>query len=546
MATYTASAYEFAVNKLPERLEATPAISVVVPMFNSEEYIDECLESILNQTFQNFEVIIVDDCSTDNSVQIVESYAPKFNGRLRLTKTETNSGGGGYVPRNIGFKLARGEYVIFIDSDDFILLTALETLYDAAKQYDADVVYTSAYYRMQKLNDFILHRDGEGRKLLREGLQDEPTLTIDEPNKILSQLLLEEREGNFRNPWSKFIKRKLLTEHRIFFPTRMTTGGDFIWVINVYCHANRFLRLPTPFYFYRLNTASVTKKKREPSNQIFYWISEFVDFVKHLSALENENDVLRDNPAYCLAAFESHFNWCLNRTNEARNELSNQDVYAALRRKCADDSSDLTVPFFFSFIDNERKVSESRLKTIKQLEKERDQLKKFSAPAVSVIIPMYNAAKYIGECLDSLLAQTFQNFEVIVVDDCSTDNSVQIVESYAPKFNGRLYLTHTETNSGSGGVPRNKGISFSRGEYIQFLDADDILTKTALEEMYTLAKKNAADVVYCEQHYKMEADGTNREISIMQPKPWVDKPTVETANFAERVDKILKGRRNKQ
>ena len=59
------------------------------------------------------------------------------------------------------------------------------------------------------------------------------------------------------------------------------------------------------------------------------------------------------------------------------------------------------------------------------------------SPAISVVIPMYNAEKYIGDCLESILAQTFENFEVIVVDDCSTDNSKKIVESYIPKFNKR-------------------------------------------------------------------------------------------------------------
>ena len=160
---------------------------------------------------------------------------------------------------------------------------------------------------------------------------------------------------------------------------------------------------------------------------------------------------------------------------------------------------------------------------------------------VSVIIPMYNAEKYIGECLDSLLAQTFKDFEVIVVNDCSTDNSVAVVESYRARFGEQLKLLSLEKNSGSGGIPRNKGIAFSRGEYIQFLDADDILTKTALEEMYTLAKDGNVDVVYCERHYQMEADGTNMQISILQPKPLVRKPTFETEDFAERIDKILKG-----
>ena len=102
-------------------------------------------------------------------------------------------------------------------------------------------------------------------------------------------------------------------------------------------------------------------------------------------------------------------------------------------------------------------------------------------PAVSVIIPLYNAERYISECLDSVLNQTFDNYEVIVVDDCSTDNSVAIVESYAEKFGGRLILSRMDKNSGSGGLPRNKGIMLSRGEYIQFLDADDMLTNTALE-----------------------------------------------------------------
>ena len=85
---------------------------------------------------------------------------------------------------------------------------------------------------------------------------------------------------------------------------------------------------------------------------------------------------------------------------------------------------------------------------------------------VSVIIPMFNEEKYIGECLESILAQTFKDFELIVVNDCSTDSSVEVVESYAEKFGGRLKLFSTEKNSGSGAVPRNKGLNFSCGEYI--------------------------------------------------------------------------------
>ena len=155
---------------------------------------------------------------------------------------------------------------------------------------------------------------------------------------------------------------------------------------------------------------------------------------------------------------------------------------------------------------------------------------------------MYNAEKYIGECLDSILGQTLKNFEVIVVDDCSTDSGPAIVESYAEKFGGRLTLTHMDSNTGSGAMPRNKGMMLSRGEYITFVDNDDLITSTALEELYTLAKEYDADVVYCEKNYRAKDDGTFHDIEIGQSGIPVDKPTFETEDLTERVQEILRGR----
>lgn len=127
-------------------------------------------------------------------------------------------------------------------------------------------------------------------------------------------------------------------------------------------------------------------------------------------------------------------------------------------------------------------------------------------PAVSIIIPLYNAEKYIGECLESILAQTFTDYEVIVVDDCSTDKSVEVVKSYFEKFSGKLRLILTAKNSGNPGPPSNIGINFSTGAYIFFMDNDDAITETALEEMFLLAKKFDADVVHCKRYYRFPAD----------------------------------------
>ena len=165
-------------------------------------------------------------------------------------------------------------------------------------------------------------------------------------------------------------------------------------------------------------------------------------------------------------------------------------------------------------------------------------------PAVSVVIPLYNAEKYVGACLDSLLVQTFQNFEVIVVDDCSTDSSPAIVQSYAEKFGGRLKLAHMKKNTGSGGFPRNKGIELSRGEYIFNMDADDLIMPTALEELYTQAKKFDADVVQCEKFFQASDEILNDAERKKNLKPWnyltgekilVTEPLVWENNFEERI-----------
>ena len=114
--------------------------------------------------------------------------------------------------------------------------------------------------------------------------------------------------------------------------------------------------------------------------------------------------------------------------------------------------------------------------------------------AISIVVPMYNVEKYIGECLESILAQTFQDFEVIVVDDCSTDKSVEIAESYTKKFGDRLKIYINEQNSGASAT-RNKGLWLSRGEYVFFMDSDDLILPDGLEKTYKIAKYFDVDVV---------------------------------------------------
>lgn len=157
-------------------------------------------------------------------------------------------------------------------------------------------------------------------------------------------------------------------------------------------------------------------------------------------------------------------------------------------------------------------------------------------PAVSVIIPLYNAEKYIGECLDSVLAQTFQNFEVIIVDDCSTDNSVEVVEGLTSRFDSigvKLHIIKLPKNSGRPGLPRNIGIRFACGKYISFLDSDDFYTETALEELSTLAEDYQADVVHSDTFLLFEEN--NVTVCQRQKLPVVPEPIFETKDISKRI-----------
>ncbi|MCR5833109.1 MAG: glycosyltransferase [Selenomonadaceae bacterium] len=162
-------------------------------------------------------------------------------------------------------------------------------------------------------------------------------------------------------------------------------------------------------------------------------------------------------------------------------------------------------------------------------------------PAISVIIAMYNSEEYITDCLDSLIIQTFQDFEVIIADDCSTDNSYKVAQGFISKFGDRLKLIKLPRNSGFPGIPRNFAFKKARGKYIYFLDSDDLLEKTTFEKLYETAEEFNADVVHAETSIAFRENGNNLEWSYLkfQTVTPVEKPTIETFDVGERLDGLI-------
>ena len=262
-----------------------PAISVIIPMYNVEKYIGPCLNSILYQTFQDFEVIVVDDKSSDKSVSVVESLVPNFNGRLTLIKMSKNSGCAG-IPRNIGFNHSKGNYVYFMDSDDMLTNTALQELYSFTDNGNVDLIHAPQNFvpviKMadgQMIDTDIIEKDQEF-KVVRLVEYEKPTF---EPNNV-GDRIKRFSHGQFGGaPWRYFARRNLIIENHLqFIDTKRFE--DSLFFFYCICCAKKIINIPNLFYIYRVRPSSLCHnldnraidKKIDMMIKVFISLDEFM------------------------------------------------------------------------------------------------------------------------------------------------------------------------------------------------------------------------------------------------------------------------------
>ncbi|MBR1647465.1 MAG: glycosyltransferase [Selenomonadaceae bacterium] len=258
----------------------SPAISVIVPVYNAEKYLPACLESILNQTFTDFELLVVDDCSTDSSYVVAENYLERFGGRLKIISLPENTGSGA-VPRNVGLDLSQGKYVYFMDADDFLLDTALEIFCDYAETFQAEVIYTERGFNC--VEDIFSQN-------LVESFWNPPKFASERPTLYTDDLAA--RVEKFLNlavgmpPWEKFFRRNFLVDNDIKFPA-MRISEDIVWTFKIICTAKKILRVPTPLYVHRTNKISMTGRKRTPQDEIKFWLNPMINGIDCLNEFMN-------------------------------------------------------------------------------------------------------------------------------------------------------------------------------------------------------------------------------------------------------------------
>ena len=215
-------------------------ISIIVPIFNVENYLRECLDSIHHQTYENFECLLIDDGSPDNSAEICREYVAR-DSRFRYFEKEN---GGVSSARNLGMKYAIGDYITFVDPDDWLDSDYLEILYLKMIEYDVDVAI--ATYTIYSVNEacwylHVLDKDYYER-----------VYTGDELLAVLPYR--ENFDSTFVVSWGKLFKRSLL--HSLVFNEQRVMGEDLEFNFKVFLRLNKCLYIHKPLYNFRQHNSS--------------------------------------------------------------------------------------------------------------------------------------------------------------------------------------------------------------------------------------------------------------------------------------------------
>lgn len=222
-------------------------ISVIVPVYNVEKYIDKCIESIKNQTEKDFEVILVDDGSTDCCPQLCDSYV-QSDSRFRVIHKKN----GGLVSAWMrGLEEAEADYIVFIDSDDWVAARFFEKTWDAVEKYHADMVVCN-------FRRAVFDRESRSELVISQGVYEGDRLR----KKIYPRMLNDgdfQRRGISTSRWGKLIRKNLLTDNLKYCDQKISYSEDLNIIFPVLLDVHRICLLDDPEtdYIYRLNPYSI-------------------------------------------------------------------------------------------------------------------------------------------------------------------------------------------------------------------------------------------------------------------------------------------------
>ncbi|OOB79954.1 MAG: hypothetical protein BEN18_02175 [Epulopiscium sp. Nuni2H_MBin001] len=539
-----------------------PKVSVIIPVYNVEEYLEECLDSVCNQTLTDLQIVCVNDGSKDNSLAILKRYAQKDK---RIDIIDSKNYGVSHA-RNLGLTRARGEYCYFFDSDDVLELNACELLYSICKQDNLDILYFGArsFYETKELEDLkpdykTYYNRTHPTKELKSGVE-------------LFIYLNKNRAFRVSLPL-QFLNRSFLVQHKFKFVEGII-HEDELFAIEAILEASKAKCIDDILYNRRVRDGSIMTNKLSVNNfngqfkamvGLLYLALHYQDNLELQNELairvkvlleatkttyraldaEERKKILTKEKRLILKLLYTNFNYpTMLPIQEAAQFKGEKDILQLLEEKTRliQEINNIYASKSFKigravtyiprkirggiqcYKDNGLSYTMDRMLdhlSLTKLNNIKSKLSSsnisnctFNKPVFSIVIPVYNVENYLKQCLDSILNQTLNKsgYEIICVDDGSTDNSLNILKDYEKSNKNIKVLTQKNQYAGTA---RNLGLQYTTGQYVIFMDSDDFIDKKMLEEAYLKINKHSPDIVIVGANiYDME---TNQ----YQKAPWL-------------------------
>lgn len=468
--------------------KSIPAVSILVPIYNVEKYLRQCLDSVINQTLRNIEIILIDDGSTDESSKIVDEYADR-DGRIVVIHKK-NSGYGDSM--NCGLDKARGEYIGIVESDDWAEPDMFERLYERAKEDgDVDLVKSNFYLYYSSLDkDNPQYREEYGgiwNRDLHRVVNEQNTKFEVFPSDMNLHAICPAEDDKYNwlltsTPaiWSGLYRRQFLMDNDItFLATPGASYQDTGFVMKSWVMARKVSTIGNAFIHYRQDNE---KSSINSTAKMACVVDEYDEIDRYISERDLPEKIQK---RINIGRIGVYF-WNLDRLS------------VDLAVEFVDTMSKDFKRIYDSKLLNYYDIDATRMRIINEIINNpnmfKQRLKSQAGAKVSVIVPMYKCEDYLPKCIESLIGQTMKDIEIVLVDDGSPDMTAMIAERYW-REDSRIQII--SRSNGGRSAARNTGLDFAHAPFLMFCDSDDYFELDMCQKMYDAINRNNSDLAMC-------------------------------------------------
>lgn len=505
-------------------------ISVIVAVYNTEKYLDRCIESLLNQTYKNIELVIVEDCSTDSSRKLLKKY--KENKNIKVFYNRENRGLS--YSRNYGLKKSTGDFIGYIDSDDYVEPDYYEKLMSSIKDNKSDIAICDIK------------------------LVDEQTNKIQRCKCYANDFDVYSvvNNGFAASACNKLFKRKIVEKYPF---AEGKVNEDIAVVIPAVIQAKKISYADTCYFYVQRGGSIQNSKFSDKRFDIFDGVKTTLERIKNEQDYEFYKNAIVYNQLILLLMFaipkERNFikrYKFLKKFNELSKDYKitkntnyleylenskriNQIYYknlVSLNEKKIILLDNVWISFyktlrFLKHKKNKKLIPKIDIQCIEKAAKKQKKLAE-QGIKISVVVPNYNYSNYLYQRVYSILNQNYKIHELIILDDASKDNSLFYIKQIEQKISEfvNVKVVVNDINSGNAFSQWQKGINLATGDYVWVAEADDYAKKNFLNEVVSPLKKNNnivisyADTGFIDSNGYITKNSLVDQIDILKTNHW--------------------------